>query len=99
MRPFALQVVFLIALFGWFLATESRRDLDFIESAYADWLDANAPRRTPPSAVTLVEINDESLGKEKRWPWSPLNYLLFLQAAEQHHFGVAAIEPALDWHT
>ncbi len=97
MRRSALQIVFLIALFGWFLAVESRRGLDFVEAAYGDWLDANAPRLTPRSSVTLIEINEESLGREKRWPWSPLNYLLFLQAAQQHRFGIAAIEPVLDW--
>lgn len=97
MRRSALQIVFLVALFGWFLAAESRRSLDFVEAAYGDWLDANAPRRTPHSSVTLVEINEESLGREKRWPWSPLNYLLFLRAAQEHRFGIAAIEPVFDW--
>ncbi len=97
MRRSALQIIFLVALFGWFLASESRRDLVSIEAAYADWLDANAPRALPPASVTLVEINEESLGRDGQWPWSPLNYLLFLQSAAQFGFGVTSVEPVLDW--
>src|SRR5438477_9524459 len=97
MRRSALFLALLLGLFGWFLAVESRRDLEFIETGFCDWLDANAPRARPPASVTLVEINDESLGAEKRWPWPPLNYLLFLQTAVQHGFGVTAIEPVIEW--
>src|SRR5579884_2889241 len=96
MRRSALQLVFLVAVFGWFFSVESHRDLDFIEAGFTDWLDANAPRLTEPSQVTLVEINTESLRKNP-WPWSPLSYIKFLQVALQHRFGVAAIEPVLDW--
>ena len=87
-----------VLLCGLFLMRESREGTGSrVEAAYGDWLAANATRSVPPARVTLAEINDSSLDSEHAWPWTPLEYALFLRAALPYKPAVVAIEPALEW--
>ena len=96
-KPAAFLMV-TVLLLGLFLMRESRRGAAAgIETAYADWIATNTTRTLQPAHVTLVEINDSSLSSEHAWPWSPLEYALFLQAALPLKPDVVAIEPVLDW--
>lgn len=54
--------------------------------------------RTPAAApVVLIAIDDPSLAGHP-WPWSPLDFSLFLRAIEPFKPGVVAIEEILDWN-
>ena len=87
-----------VLLLGLFLMSQSRQDqIAQIESTYADWVATNAARSAPQSHVVLVEINDSSLGTDHPWPWSPLEYALFMRSVLQFNPDVVAMEPALDW--
>jgi hypothetical protein len=98
MQKPAVFLVMMILLLGVFLSSESRRDpVVKIEDVFADWIAANSTRTTLPARVTLVEINNSSLGGEHTWPWAPLDYALFMEAALQFKPDVVAIEPVLDW--
>ena len=91
------QLLFLTLLAGLLLMRESQQepmaswDLDF-----ADFLARNSHHRAPPAPVTLVEINDSSLINHP-WPWTPLDFSLFFQAAMPFKPEVLAIDEVLDW--
>jgi CHASE2 domain-containing sensor protein len=98
MRKQAVFHVFMVLLLGAFLSVEARRDpVAKIERRFADWIAANNTPAAQPARVTLVEINDSSLGDGHAWPWAPLDYALFMEAALQFKPDVIAIEPVLDW--
>lgn len=87
-----------VLLLGLILMRESRRNpAARIEGAFEDWIAANSARTVPQAPTTLVEIDDGSLGGGHPWPWSPLEYALFLRAGLQFKPDVVAIEPVLDW--
>ena len=87
-----------VLLLGLFLMSQSRQDpIAQIESTYADWVATNTSRAVPQSHVVLVEINDSSLEGDHPWPWSPLEYALFMRSVLQFNPDVVAIEPVLDW--
>ena len=67
-----------------------------IEENFINWLSANSNGEHGRAPVTLVEINDNCL-MNYPWPWSPLNYALFLNAALQFHARAVGIEPVLAW--
>lgn len=69
---------------------------DSLEAAFSSWLTVNAPRQTEAAPLALVQISDEDL-RENPWPWSPLDYSLFLNAALPFQPPVLAIEPVLAW--
>jgi len=71
--------------------------MSIIDSVFVDWVAGNTARRTAPAPLTLIEINDSSTEKKHAWPWSPLDFGLFLQAVLPFNPGVIAIEPVLDW--
>jgi hypothetical protein len=52
--------------------------------------------RPPPVPVTLVAIDDASIANHP-WPWSPLEYSLFVQAALPFQPEVLAIDEVLEW--
>ena len=70
--------------------------LDGVETAYANWLAINAPRQSEPAPLVLVQIADDDL-RANPWPWSPVDYSLFLNAALPFQPPVLAVEPVLDW--
>jgi len=87
-----------VLLLGLFLMSQSRQDpIAQIESTYADWVATNTSRAVPQPHVVLVEINDSSLEGDHPWPWSPLEYALFMRSALQFNPDVVAIEPTLNW--
>lgn len=103
------QMAILVLLTGLLLQREARwRPVAAFEEEFSD-ATAVADRylsdqliarhwRTPPrvSPVTLVGIDASSLA-DHPWPWSPLDYSLFLQASLPFHPEVTAIEQTLDW--
>jgi hypothetical protein len=52
--------------------------------------------RPPPVPVTLVAADDACIANHP-WPWSPLEYSLFVQAALPFQPEVLAIEEILEW--
>ena len=97
MRLKTLQFSFLVLLAGLVLMRESRvAPLNSVEAAFGSWLNVNARREPIPAPLTVVEISDEDL-RATPWPWSPLDYSLFLNAALPFHPPVLAIEPVLTW--
>lgn len=99
MRLNIFQTVFLTLLAGVALMRESRiAPLDAIDANFESWLGVHAPRQATPAPLTLVQISDEDL-RETPWPWSPMDYSLFLNAALPFHPPVLAIEPVLAWKT
>jgi len=66
------------------------------DNAFADFLAMNSPRSAPPAPVTLVRIDNASLA-DHPWPWNPLQYSLFFQAALPLKPEVVGIDQVLDW--
>ncbi len=98
MRASRLQLTLILLVLGLLLTRESREGSGFsIERDFVDWLMSNATRASPPAALTLVEINDSSLQEGHTWPWSPLDYALFVQAAIPFKPRLIAIEEVLSW--
>jgi len=97
MRPSLPQFIFAVLVLGLLLLPAARRPpFTGVEETFVNWLAANSSGAHTGSHVTLVEINDDSL-LEYPWPWSPLNYALFLDTALQFRARVAAVEPVLAW--
>jgi hypothetical protein len=67
-----------------------------IEENFINWLAANSDSEHRKAPVTLIEINDNCLVNYP-WPWTPLNYALFLDAAQEFGARVAAVEPVMAW--
>jgi hypothetical protein len=89
--------MFTMLVLGVLLLREARvAPIAGIEEGFINWLAANGATQHTTPPVTLIEINDDSLINYP-YPWSPLNYALFLNAALSFHARVAAIEPILAW--
>ncbi len=98
MQKSSAQLMLIVLVVGLLLMRESRQNPGAaIESGYVDWLAANTERTAPPAPLVLVEINNSSLVEKHPWPWSPLDFTLFLQAILQFDPSVAAIEHVLEW--
>ena len=94
--PAQLMVIVLIA--GFFVMRESRMSpMDEVDRVFVDWLAANTARNLPAPPCILTEVNDSSLEDKHAWPWSPLDFALFLQAVTEFEPRVIAIEPVLNW--
>jgi len=97
MRCSTRQFLFLILMVGLVLMHESRTaPLDSVEAAFSRWLSVNAPRHPEAAPLVLVQIADEDLSAHP-WPWSPVDYSLFLNAALPFQPPVLAVEPVLAW--
>lgn len=93
-----VQMMLLVLLTGLVLMRESRHlPLESYDNLWADFLAMNSRHGQAPAPVTLVEINDASL-KNHPWPWNPLDFSLFVQAALPNQPDVVAIEDVLDWN-
>ncbi len=98
MHRSAAQYSILVLLLGIFLMREAATPpTSFVDSVFVDWVAANTARKIAPAPLTLIEINDSSTEKKHSWPWSPLDFGLFLQAVLPFNPGVIAIEQVLDW--
>ncbi len=90
------QFLFISVLVGFVLMHETRTEpFDKAEGAFASWLEAYSPRPSP-APLAVVRISDEDL-KNSQWPWQPVDYSLFLNAALPFHPSVLGIEPVLAW--
>lgn len=91
-------LILLLVFLGTLLVRESRRAPGSIADTYfADWLAANSEANLSPAPVALVEIDDESISSNHPWPWPPVDFALFIQAALNFQSEVIAIEPVLNW--
>ena len=93
----AAQFMILVALVGLVLMRESRQPpIDGLDESFADFLAINARRSGEPAPVTLVGIDESSL-KERPWPWTPLEFAIFFQAAEVFRPAASATNEVLRW--
>ena len=91
------QFMILVALVGLVLMRESRQSpIDGLDEGFADFLAINARRAGEAAPVTLVAIDEGSL-KERPWPWTPLEYAIFFQAAEGFKPAASATNEVLRW--
>src|SRR5580658_1864806 len=91
------QFMLLVLLTGLALMNQSRTEpLASWDNAFADFLAMNSRRGAALAPVTLVGINDTSLASHP-WPWSPLEFSLFFQAALPLKPEVVGIDQVLDW--
>jgi hypothetical protein len=97
MRRSLPQMIFTVLVLGALLLREGHEaPLAGIEETFINWLAANSNGQHSRAPVTLIEINDNCM-VDYPWPWSPLNYGLFLDGAIQFQARVAAVEPVLAW--
>ncbi len=93
------QFMILVALVGLVLMRESRQPpIDGLDESFADFLAINSRRVEEPAPVTLVGIDEGSL-KEHPWPWTPLEFAIFFQAAEIFKPAATATNEVLHWDT
>ena len=91
------QFMILVALVGLVLMRESRQPpIDGLDESFADFLAINARRTSEPAPVTLVGIDEGSL-RERPWPWTPLEFAIFFQAAEIFKPAATATNEVLHW--
>lgn len=87
----------LVLLAGLVLMRESRQEpLASWDDRWADFLATSSRQEQVEAPVTLVTIDDGAL-QEHPWPWSPLDFSLFFQAALPQGPAVLAIDEVLDW--
>ena len=93
----AAQFMILVALVGLVLMRESRQTpIDGLDESFADFLAINSRRTEEPAPVTLVGIDESNL-KERPWPWTPLEFAIFFQAAEIFKPAATATNELLHW--
>lgn len=71
---------------------------DSAEVAFSNWLSSNAARQIDAAPLALVQISDEDLGAHP-WPWSPVDYSVFVNSALPFQPPVLAVEPVLAWRS
>jgi hypothetical protein len=97
MRRSLAQFLFAVLAVGTLLCREAQvAPLAGVEENFINWLAANSNGDHSAAPVTLVEINDNCFVNYP-WPWSPLNYAIFLDAAPQFQARATAVEPVLAW--
>lgn len=90
--------MFLVLLAGAALMFESRKEpLAAWDNAFADFLARNSRHGDKPAPVTLVGITDRSL-ELYPWPWTPVDFSVFFQAAVPVGPEVLASDEVLDWN-
>ena len=91
------QFMILVLLAGLLLMRESQQaPISGIDDAYADFLAINARRSGETSSTTLVAIDQNTLDV-RPWPWTPLDFALFFQSAEQFKPAAVATDEVLHW--
>ncbi|MHA3770647.1 CHASE2 domain-containing protein [Verrucomicrobiota bacterium sgz303538] len=93
------QMLLLVLLVGLVLFREAAQwPAEAVDQRWTDWLSLNCGRRNttdlPP--VALIAIDDASLNSHP-WPWTPLDFSLFFQAALPFQPDVLAVEEVLEW--
>ena len=91
------QLFLLTTIVGLLLMREATRDPVLrLEQSFADFLAMNAQRQEPPPRLTLVRIDGAYL-QAHPWPWSPIDFALFFQSANDFHPEVLATDEILNW--
>jgi len=62
---------------------------------FEEWLAANSSPKAVSAPLTLIEINDSTLGDNHPWPWAPLDFALSLNTLQALKPTVTAVEPVL----
>ena len=89
--------MFLVLLAGLALALGARQEpLAAWDNAFADFLARHSRRAAAPAPVTLVGIDDSTLGLYP-WPWSPEKFAIFFQVMQPLRPEVLACDEVLDW--
>ena len=97
MRRSLPQLMFTVLVLGMLLLREAdNQPMAGIEENFINWLAANSNGEHVSAPVTLVEINDNCMVNYS-WPWTPLNYALFLNASLEFKARALGIEPVLAW--
>jgi len=87
----------LVLISGGLLHRETGREpFRSMEESFAAWLSTNSGRPPTPAPTVMVEIGEEELTRQE-WPWSPLDYALYANAATAFQSRVVAFEPLLSW--
>lgn len=93
------QMLLLVLLVGVVLFRESARwPGAAVDQRWTDWLSLNSGRQPPTELppVALIAIDNASLTSHP-WPWTPLDFSLFFQAALPFSPAVLAVEESLEW--
>lgn len=93
------QMLLLVLLVGLVVFRESAQwPGRAVDQRWADWLSLNVKRqnKTELPPVALISINETSLNSHP-WPWTPLDFSLFFQAALPFNPDVLAVEEVLEW--
>jgi hypothetical protein len=91
------QLMFLTLIVGVLLVRESdRKPLNAANERFIDFLAENARRSEKAAPVTLIGLDEASL-RERPLPWSPGDYALFFNAANNFHPQLVATDEILDW--
>jgi CHASE2 domain len=91
------QLMFLTLIVGVVLLRESERQpLNAANERFIDFLADNARRSEKAAPVTLVGLDEASL-REHPLPWTPGDYALFFNAANNFHPQLVATDEILDW--
>ena len=97
MRGTALWVFIVMLLGGLLLAREVRQGaFAGVDSAFFDWL-AGSARSEPREAPVAIVAIDEAALSTAPWPWSPMEYALFVEAIRPLQPDVIGIVPVLKW--
>ncbi|MEY5009258.1 MAG: hypothetical protein RLZZ253_397, partial [Verrucomicrobiota bacterium] len=92
-----LHLVLLVLVLGLVLIRESREAaFQNAEALASGWLHKVPLRPAAKAPVTLVEIDPDSL-RDHPWPWTPLDFALFFQAANQFQPAVLASNEVFSW--
>ncbi len=87
----------LVLVIGLVLLREARQEpIRQLDESFADFLARNSRRTEEPAPITLIEINANSL-KGHPWPWTPLDFALFFQAANNFQPEALATDELLRW--
>lgn len=89
----------LVLVVGLFLLREGHQaPLREVDEWFTDLIANQEEAPQKRSGLTLVEIDDSSL-QAHPWPWSPLDFALFFQAANSLNADTAAAAEVLHWES
>lgn len=92
-------VALLVVIMGCGIFTlREERLLQTLDHGFAAWLMANtSPRMTEVPQVTLVDIDQRAIDLAGGWPWSPMEYALFLHSINSMRPSVVVIDHPPTW--
>lgn len=90
----------MLTLLAGFLVTINRQApaIKRIDRAFSGWVFDNlALDSDAADDVLIISIDEESITLAGGWPWQPLDYALFLNAAREGNASVTAVDHPLAW--